>query len=149
MSTASDVQAVLRQLDTEIAEAEQHLDDLRVQRRGAEALLARLPASTARTRTPSTRQRAGGNAEIVAAILATNPEGMDLQDIENATSERGTPLDNEQVRSAVTYLRRRGDAERVGRGVWRSLTPINAESPEASGLSVLPTPLQEGVAATG
>ena len=68
------------------------------------SLLARLPATTARTRTPSTRQRAGGNAEIVASIHAAVPEGMDLQDIENATSERGTPLDNEQVRSAVTYL---------------------------------------------
>ena len=140
MSTSSDIRAMLLQVDAEIEAAKQLLDDLRLQRRGAEALLARLPTRAARSRTSGTRHGAGGNAAIVADILAAVPEGLDLKAIESATAELGTPLDYDQVRSAVTYLRRRGDAERVGRGVWRSLTPTDAESPEAPGLSVLPAP---------
>jgi hypothetical protein len=146
MSTTSDVRAILNQLDVEIAEAEKRLEDLRVERRGAEALLARLPAPTTRARTSAPGQGTG-NAEIVAEILADAPEGIDLQAIEAATAERGTPLDYDQVRSAVTYLRRRGHAERVDRGVWRlwidSISiplPKDAESPDAPGLSVAPPP---------
>ena len=151
MSTSSDIRAILHQLDLEITEAEAHLDDLRVQRRGAEGLLSRLPAqgTAARRSTRATGQGTGGPADIVTSILSGAPEGLDLRAIEAATAERGTVLDYDQVRSAVTYLGRRGYAERVGRGVWRLLTPTDAESPEAPGLSVLPTPSQEGVAATG
>jgi hypothetical protein len=142
MSTTSDIRAVLHQLDIEIADAEKRLEDLRVERRGAEALLARLPAAKTGIRTPSAaRQGAGsGNTEIVAAILADAHEGLYLRSIEAATQERGTPLDYDQIRSAVTYLRRRGEAERVGRGVWRLLSSTDRESPDAPGLSILPAP---------
>jgi hypothetical protein len=149
MGARSDVQAALAQLDAEIAEAEQTLEDLRLQRRGAEALLSRLPVanSVPRIRSTSGHQRSGGNADVVAGILANAPDGLDLRAIEKAAAETGHVLDNEQIRSAVTYLRRRGDAERVGRGVWR-LLPTNAEGPGASGPSVAP-PSDEGVPLNG
>lgn len=140
MATRSDFQAALGQLDAEIVEAERHLEGLRLQRLGAEAFLARLPDSGRTSPDRVSRRSSGGNAEIVAGILAEVPEGLDLRAIEAAAEAAGHTLNNEQIRSAVTYLRRRGDAERVGRGVWRLLTPTNAESPEAPGLSVLPPP---------
>jgi hypothetical protein len=146
MATRTDIHNALGQIDAEIAEVERTLEELRLQRRGAEALLARLPKLDRSASTvTAARRSSGGNAEIVVDVLANAPEGLDLGAIEAAATEAGHPLDNEQVRSAVAYLRRRGDVERVRRGVWRLLISTNAESAETPALSVLPTPPSEGV----
>jgi hypothetical protein len=148
----------LAQIDAEIADTEQCLADLRLQRRGAEALLSRLGQSAPRAGTPTAvgsapvgsapapRPITGtGNAAFVYAILTSAPNELSLADIETAARERGRPLNNDQVRSAVTYLKRAGRTQNVGRGMWRPADPTDAESPEAPGLSVLPPqPVESG-----
>ncbi len=153
MSTKTDVQAVLEQLDGEIAEAERNVAALRVERRGAEAILARLPHTGQESpridsdrAAPSTPRRRGftGNASLVAEVLhMAGADGMDLQAIVAATAKSGTALDYEQVRAAVAYLRKQETAERISRGVWRLITPTDTDSPEDTGLSVVPDSRQE------
>ncbi len=142
MSTGDDLVAVLDEIANEIATAEEWLEELRLQRRGVEAVLTRLhllPAASAQPQQlsmpqrPSPTSRANsGNTAIVADILRESPDGLHLHMIEAKTVERGTPLDNEQVRGAVTYLKRVGRAERAGRGVWR-LISTDASGPVVAG----------------
>lgn len=166
MSTRSDLLAALAEIDSEIRAAEERIADLRLERRGAEALLKRLGVSIQespeepaprRVNIPRRPQGEGalsrlseGNAKFVADVLVTDPDGLTLAVIEAKTAEKGQPLNYDQVRSAVTYLKRKGLAEQAGRGVWRlvdtdSIAPQNADSPAVgAGLSVLPNPATEG-----
>jgi hypothetical protein len=84
-----------------------------------------------------------GNADIIGAIIAESPDGIHLRDIQRIVAERGHDFDGEQVRSSVTYLRRRGDAENIGRGVWRPTSPKaavdkNDPAAEAGPFSIAP-----------
>jgi hypothetical protein len=149
MGTRDEIAAALVDIDTEIAATQERLEALRLERRGAEALLRRLRLPTDAAPSPAgsaTRASGTGNTAIVANILSEYPDGLHLSEIEAKTAERDTPLDNEQVRGAVTYLKRVNRAERRGRGVWRLLAHTDEESPGPSGLSVVPTSSQEGVA---
>jgi len=154
MSTISDLQLAMGRIDAEIAEAESGLETLRLERKGAEALLSRLTRETGepmrKVLVPYTEQTRrmlnaqapnGGNAQFVADILLTDSTGLSLQAIEVKAAERGQPLSNEQVRSAVTYLRKRGQAESVARGIWRLVASSDAEGPVSeTGPSVTDTP---------
>ncbi len=156
MSTRTDLLAALAAIDSEIAEAEERIAGLRLERRGADALLKRLGVSTSdasevpaphvvetpRVRVDQSKFRlAEGNAKYVADVLANADEkGMSLGAIEQKLAAQGTPLDNDQVRSAVTYLKRKDLAETVTRGMWRMVreapSPTDADSPtETVGLS--------------
>jgi hypothetical protein len=126
MSTRTELLSVVAAIDTEIAQAEQELETLRLQRIGAEALLRRMglsaepnPNTPSRSSPTELTSPSSGNAEFVASLLAGNAEGLTLAAIEGLAAEHGKPLNNDQVRSAVTYLKRRGQAERLGRGLWR------------------------------
>jgi len=151
----------LAQIDEEIASAERSLDGLRMQRRGAEAFMQRfgldvtvtadsasgvVTPAKARVVRPVRASPVTGYTGAVADLLVHHPEGIALVEIKENLARQGTSLDADQVRSAVTYLRRKGQAEPVSRGIWRSvsLTPTNAESPASTGLSVLPAPTEEG-----
>jgi hypothetical protein len=151
MTTRSDLLAALATIDAELAAAEQRVTDLRLERRGAEALLRRLGVSVDADRRPDvdrqpaalpTRTVGSGNAEQIAAMLAESPQGMTLSALKSLSAERGQVLDYDQVRSAVTYLKKKGRAERVGRGEWRlveaSQPPTNTESAAGTALSVVP-----------
>jgi len=156
----------LAQLDAEISATERALDDLRLQRKGAEAFMQRFgfdatvtadsasgvvaPASERVVR-PVRANSVTGYTGSVADLLVQHPEGIALVEIKENLARQGTSIDADQVRSAVTYLRRKGQAEPVSRGIWRSvsLTPTNAESPAATGLSVLAPATQEGGGASG
>ncbi len=154
--------SALAQIDAEIATAERNLEHLRMQRRGAEAFMQRLgipvPSATALstedasptvTRPPRTaspgrsRAAAGGNTALVTEVLRRAPaEGVSLGETREALAREGYALDADQVRSAVTYLRRKGEAEPVARGRWRLVNmpvvgPSDADSPtvDAVGLS--------------
>ena len=117
-----EVTAVLAEIDADIAAAEYALEKLQLQRVGAEAFLARVNRQRSRGATgrvtPSTGAEAG-NKDFVAGLLVDYPDGLHLDKIRALASEHGRQLDSEQVRSAVTYLKRRGQAEAVTRGVWR------------------------------
>ncbi len=158
----------LAEIDEEIAAAERSLEELRVQRRGAEAFMKRLGVPTPSTaspgdapstdgsagRTPPARgHAAAGNTGAVADLLMRHPEGIALAEIKHALARTGTLLDADQVRSAVTYLRRKGQAEPVSRGRWRLIlpAPTNAEDPAdaAAGSSGLIPVSQEGGGASG
>lgn len=164
MSTSTDLLAALAAIDSEIKVAEERVADLRLERRGAEALLKRLGVSmvvdapvvtdppTQSEPAPELeahRSLSTGNAKYVADILATDPGGLTLAVIESKSIATGHPLNYDQVRSAVTYLKRKGLAEQAGRGIWRLAVPAesppDADSPaEGAGLSVLPIPTTEG-----
>ena len=122
--------AVLAEIDAEITAAEQGLDELRLQRLGAEALLARLRRNSPPSAgiTPATSVHTG-NKDFIAALLAPHESGLNIRDIEAKAAERGRELNSEQVRSALTYLKRRGKAERVARGVWRLVDLDAADGP--------------------
>lgn len=140
MPTIQELYRTVEQIDAEIAAAEARLGELRLERRGVDAILSRL--GLAERPTPSDRQSGArasgtGNTQIVKVVLEGHPEGLDLRAIEAAVAETGTVLDGDQIRSAVTYLRRKSQAERIGRGVWRLTPPTSAESPVAAGPSVL------------
>ncbi len=143
MGTRDDLEVILGEIISEIAAAEEWVEELRLQRRGVEAVLSRLhlvptAASQPQQEAPAPRQPSpssranSGNTAIVADILSESPDGMHLHMIEAKTAERGTPLDNEQVRGAVTYLKRVGRADRLNRGVWR-LIPTDASGPVVAG----------------
>lgn len=131
MTTTADLLAALATIDGEVAAAECRVTELRLERRGAEALLKRLgvsvtvdaplDAETIGPRAVSVPRRgpASGNAEIVAKLLGTRPTGATLAVLVDMASQQGTPLENDQVRSAVAYLNRRGEVERLSRGLWR------------------------------
>ncbi len=145
MGTRDDLVAALGVIDAEIVEAEDRLESLRLERRGAEALLRRLQlpsdaeSSTSSPPRPVISSSVTGNAAIVADVLAGSPEGLHLAEIEARTAEQGKPLGNDQVRGAVAYLKRINRAERRTRGVWRLVptdTETASEAPEA--VSVLP-----------
>ena len=152
-------------LDEKIVRLEAELTDARAQRSGAVTFIESLPddedtqadvptnVAVADETTPtvgtikhSRRAPATGTTDLVFQIIAEHPDGIHIQDIGVAAGERGQQLDSEQVRSAVTYLRRRGDAENISRGVWKlkdDTSPTNAEGPtDAAGPSEQdPSPL--------
>lgn len=150
MSTRTDLLAALAAIDSEIAAAEERIADLRLERRGADALLKRLgvfisagpevPEPNTVVEIPRGREDQSefrlseGNAKYVADILArADEQGMSLGTIEYHLTMQGTPLNNDQVRSAVAYLKRKNLAEIVTRGMWRlvgaALGPTDAGSP--------------------
>jgi hypothetical protein len=156
-----DLRARLAALDAKVAKAardlkvaEARLDDARKAlgearrvRAGAEAFINDL-ANEAEQPARST----SGVTAVVERILREHPEGIELQEIQ----QLAPGLDAEQVRSATTYLRRRGDAERIGRGMWRiklrdqSLPPSVANDPtEVRPFPSAPSPLNPEAAAGG
>lgn len=121
--TIADLRARLVVIDTRIAKARQQLaraaaevEALEQQKAGAEAFITLLvePEQPARGRATS-----NGITALVEGIMAEHPEGIRLDQIQNVAHANGHDLDGEQIRSAVTYLRRKGDAENIERGVWR------------------------------
>ncbi len=165
MATTTTFADALAQLDAEISATEHALDDLRLQRKGAEAFMQRLgldvtvtsdsasgvvtPAK-ARAVRPVRANSVTGYTGAVADLLVQHPEGIALVEIKENLARQGTSLDPDQVRSAVTYLRRKHQAEPVSRGIWRSvIRPANADSPALTGLSVLVPATQEGGGASG
>lgn len=144
--TVADLRSRLYVLDSKIqkaraavARAEKDLATLLAQREGAEAFLALLSEpEPARSRTTN-----GGLSALVRDIIAEHPEGISNGSIGAIAMSRGHELDNEQVRSAVTYLCRRGDAEKIGRGLTRlkDAGPTDENGPSDAGpftLSSLP-----------
>ncbi len=133
-----DLRQRLSRLDDDVTHARaeyeaagQRLAEAEKRRSGAAAFIALLeqeadasPAEPpAMTFGPLPRIRKGSPATGVTAmveeIMRAHPDGIDIHDVQRIAGEQGHDLNGEQVRSAVTYLRRRGDAENVGRGVWR------------------------------
>jgi hypothetical protein len=124
MSELRRIEAIVAEIDDEVAATEHRLEQLRIERIGAQAILSRLrrtsgsaggsaqPPQTTEVKAPE------GNLALVESILASAQEPMHLNAIEAATARLGRPLNNEQIRSAVTYLKRKELAERVGRGTW-------------------------------
>lgn len=156
MVSIADMFRTRDEIDAEIAETETALDRLRTERVGIEAIISRLGLSERTSSARPSVQRTGtttgiGNTETVRSVLAEHPDGLDLRAIESAVADSGHELNGEQVRSAVTYLRRRGLAVRVERGVWRLIRPddvptdrsTDAESPVGAGLSVVPSPASQ------
>jgi len=153
MVSIADMFRTRDEIDSEIAEVSATLERLRVERVGVDALLNRLGLNDRPSPSRQSGPRVGattgtGNTEVVRSVLAEHPHGLDLRAIESAVADSGHELNGEQVRSAVTYLRRRGLAVRVERGVWRlvgpddlvpSNTPTDTESPVGPGLSVVPS----------
>jgi hypothetical protein len=145
MAYRNDLKAALAQIDADIDEAEGRLEDLRLQRRGAEALLSRmgipvpLSGEGAESRVEPREYAAGGNASLVYAVLKDAGEGMSLREIESMLADAGHRLDYDQVRSAVTYLSRKKDAERVGRGVWR-LRVVHRHDDAEQNVVLVPAP---------
>lgn len=161
----NDLLELLGGLDEKIVRLEAELGAARAQRSGAVIFIESLPddedtqadlptdvtvtdetAPTVRTIKHSRRAPAIGTTALVFQIISEHPDGVHIQDIGAAADERGQQLDPEQVRSAVTYLRRRGDAENISRGVWKlkdDTSPTNAEGPtDAAGPSEQdPSPL--------
>ena len=139
-----------------VEEALQKLAQAQAMRSGAEAFIGVLEAETVRPnamsslsalRRPAERTfRQIGPTDVVYRILSDHPEGIDLHDVSRIADEQGSGLNAEQVRSAVTYLRRRGDAENVARGVWRLVgaTPTNSTNSDISNVEAMspqaPTP---------
>ena len=129
--------AVISEIDAEIAAAERHAVTLRIKRTGAEAVLHRLqqpaqPSTTTGTSQPRPRDsisRATGNTDLVTSILASSDGAMHLSEIETAARVLGRQLNNEQVRSAVTLLRKKGRAAGLGRGYWRLAEGVTQEHP--------------------
>jgi hypothetical protein len=147
MSTGDDLLAALAAIDADVAEAEEHLRKLRAERSGAEALLARLGVTAASspksppTEAPPTsdvrgaRSARSGNAKAIAGIMAEHPKGVSLVKLADIAAAK-LDLSYDQTRSAVTYLKRQGQADTVRRGVWRLVdTPRDAAPPVAGGVS--------------
>lgn len=134
MTTPSAFHEALARLDTEIADTEAKLDDLRLKRTGAEAFLAYMTpvaATVARQhveKTPSTA--AGGPADVVWRTIPINMQ-FGVDDVLHYVADAGVNLTREQVRNAIHYLVRKGALTKVGRGTWRRDT----EAPAVTGAS--------------
>lgn len=158
MTELRNLEAVLTEMEEELAVAQDDLatrtarvEQLRSDVVGARAFLARVqrlnrqpqPSSSSfQPRRPTPESKApGGNGVIVERILASNRGPMHLREIEKTCIEEGHPLSNEQIRAALSYLKNRGAAERVGWGEWLYVKavladPIDTETPVAAGASV-------------
>lgn len=154
----SDLRGRLALLDDKIAAAERAVEDAqrklmsaRTERAGAEAFINLLEASTEPDQPSAETGRSvngDGISSIVLAILQAHPEGVRLDDVPRLAAEQGGPaLEPQQVRSAVKYLGRRGDAENIRRGLWRPKTDAstNADGPAEAGpsdVTSLPVPAE-------
>lgn len=158
--TTTSISEAVHDLDAEIAEAEARLAALRQERTAAERFLRRLGVTASdspQTRPParSNTQPVSGtsNTELVYDLLKQNPDGISLTELRRLLQEAGHEIDSDQVRSSVTYLRRKRQAEPLMRGTWRLVSaPTNAEGPATTGPSVVPNPAvttQEGGGASG
>lgn len=144
------LETALEEINREIAVAETRLETLRREKVGAEALLTRVRRLTrapgrAVATTRTTGQAAGtiSNLVVVSEIMAEANRALHLREIESLSAARGRALNSDQVRSAVTYLKRKGRAERASRGMWRLVDPTNAETPAVTGVSEAPTSTSE------
>ncbi len=158
--TTTSISEAVHDLDAEIAEAEARLAALRQERTAAERFLRRLGVTASdslQTRPPahSNTQPVSGtsNTELVYDLLKQNPDGISLTELRRLLQEVGHEIDGDQVRSSVTYLRRKRQAEPLTRGTWRLVpAPTNAEGPATTGPSAVPNPAattQEGGGASG
>lgn len=137
--SVSDLRDRLALLDNKIAAAEraveaaQHkLMQARNERVGAEAFINSLES------VPEIAPQQQGNSSIVLAVLQGHPGEVRLDDIPRFAVELGGPeLSADQVKAALKYLGRRGDAQNVRRGVWRAKIdiPRNTEGPAEAGPS--------------
>ncbi len=57
--------------------------------------------------------------DLVIDILRESTKPLSNQEVKAKAAGRGWNLSNKQVASALSYLRNKGTAEPVGRGVWR------------------------------
>lgn len=114
-------------IDREIESTEERLTELRIERRGAEAVRVRIVRLAHVAPVAPTQERSGNKAEV-ESILREFPDGLSLSDLEGQAAERGLSLAGDQIRSAVTYLKRRGKAESPRRGHWRLVPPTNSET---------------------
>lgn len=153
MNTQS-IEEELRQIESEIAVTEASLERLRLEKLGAQALMARMDKSrgTATLTGSGTRTAGGpaksgttparlGNKDFIEQMLRDFPEGLHISDMQARALQAGRELNSEQVRSAVTYLKRKGKAETVTRGVWRLVgadAPTNAEATVSAVASDVP-----------
>jgi len=147
----NELEVALAEIDADIAAAEQALDELRLQRLGAQALLARMGNRPGRAestaREPVATPPGTGPKDLVTNLLSRHPAGLHINDIRSKLEVEGHALYSEQVRSAVTYLKRKGKAETVARGVWRLVgpdyAPTNAEATADTVASDVPVPTSE------
>lgn len=129
MADTSELETAISEIDREIEVAEKRLAKLRLERLGADAILTRLNRGSRPSAVSGASAGASaGNKSVVETILAEIPEGLNLSDIAERAASRGVSLSGEQIRSAVTYLKRRGKAESPRRGHWRLIAPTDTEA---------------------
>jgi len=138
----------LAEIDAEIAATEETLGELRLQKLGAVALMRRVGVpvpvdssalmnrgdGVSQDRPVIRRVPTPGNADLVAKVLRQTGQALSLTEIKDTLSRNGHDLAADQVRSSVTYLRRKKRAEPVTRGYWRLCeeSPQNAEDADAT-----------------
>jgi hypothetical protein len=119
--------------------AQDALVDARTKRDGASTFIDMLEAIDNVQDAPMPpRAGSDGISAAVLAVLNAHPEGVRVEDIPRLAVQQGGPeLEPVQVRSAVKYLGRRGDAVNVRRGFWRPKTTAstNTDGPAEAGPS--------------
>ncbi len=154
MLTQRTIQEALVRLDAEIAAAEAKLQDLRVKRQGADAFLEYAEGVFGVTTDPrtnvATARRTGVNtgntALIEAAVRATGPGTVSVEDVVQDEGVIAAGLDRMQVRNGLHYLSRKGLLESAGRrGLWRlAHDPDLTETSAGAELSVRSTTVEGG-----
>jgi hypothetical protein len=133
--------AKVAKAERDLVAAQQRLAEARERRAGAQAFITVLESEMGHPHRPASSSGTPGPTLVVESILRDHPAGLDMASIQEIAVREG--VTGEQVRSAVTYLRRRGDAENMSRGVWRiAERATNEDGPaEARPLTLAPAPL--------
>jgi hypothetical protein len=150
MTTPSEfINATRARLDADIAAAEQRLADLLIKRKGLDALEdyidtadspKRIPPRTPLTVLDGEGRSALGATDFVFSVF-TPGTSCTIDSMMTATAKAGRPMNRQQVRNALHYLRRKEMIQSPARGVWTR----DAEVPAGTGTSVdNPTQMQEG-----
>jgi hypothetical protein len=131
------LQETLAALDEEINAAQARVEELKLERQGVHAALKRFASepsppqpSTDRSRPPLARPvptYGEGLSERVLSLLRGADAPVSVNEIVDSTG-----LTKDQVRSALGYLKRRGDIERVSRGLWLPTSPTEPDAAPAA-----------------
>ena len=147
-AVTSPITTALARLDADIAAAEARLADLRLKRKGAEALLEYIAVDTPTDGRSVERTRGTGDgthhAIVKSVILAHNLDHFTTKDARRLTAQDGHDLTPIQVSNALIALKRQkfiGADPGKGRGHWVRMDAENSNGPaQARPFALAPSP---------
>lgn len=148
----------LTKLDAEIALVEAKAEKLKLERQGVEVALRRFGGGrpTPRRVEPGAPVRKRSSNQQNVTDTGVSGDVLDVlrraeQPVDLASVREATRWSNDQVRSAMGYLNRKGLVENVGRGLWQAAhqNPNTDATPADTGATSMNNSHREGGGASG